>query len=148
MVGRGAAYADIDGDGDLDVVLTANGGPARLLRNDQATGHHWLRVRLEGARSNRDAIGAWVVLESGGRRQRRQVMPTRSYLSQVETAITFGLGAADGPATVEIRWPDGSRQVVTDLAVDRVHTIRQDAGRAGSSYADREDPEVSHEDSE
>jgi len=136
MVGRGAAYADFDGDGDLDVVLTANGGPARLLRNDQATGNHWLRVRLEGAQSNRDAIGAWVELESGGRRQRRQVMPTRSYLSQVETAITFGLGAADGPVTLEIRWPDGSCQTVIDLAVDRVHTIRQDAGGFGTSYAD------------
>ena len=63
-------------------------------------------------------------------------MPTRSYLSQVETAVTFGLGTADGPATLEIQWPDGSSQVVTDLAVDRVHTIRQDAGRAGTSYAD------------
>jgi hypothetical protein len=136
MVGRGAAYADIDGDGDLDVVLTANGGPARLLRNDQATGHHWLRVRLEGAQSNRDAVGAWVTLESGGRRQRRQVMPTRSYLSQVETAVTFGLGTADGPATVAIRWPDGSIQVATDLAVDRLHTIRQDGDSSGSGYAE------------
>ena len=142
MVGRGAAYADIDGDGDLDVVLTANGGPARVLRNDQATGNHWLRVQLEGAQSNRDAIGAWVELESGGRRQRRQVMPTRSYLSQVETAVTFGLGAADGPATLEIQWPDGSIQVVTDLEVDRVFTIRQDAGRAGTSYADATSQEV------
>jgi hypothetical protein len=115
-------------------VLTANGGLARLLRNDQATGHHWLRVRLEGARSNRDAVGAWVTLESGGRRQRRQVMPTRSYLSQVEAAVTFGLGTADGPAAVAIRWPDGSSQVVTNLAVDRLHTIRQDGDSSGSGY--------------
>ncbi len=136
MVGRGAAYADIDGDGDLDVVLTANGGPARLLRNDQATGNHWLRVELEGAQSNRDAIGAWVTLESDGRRQRRQVMPTRSYLSQVEPTLTFGLGAANGPAALEIQWPDGSIQVATGLAIDRVHTIRQGAGRGGTSYAD------------
>jgi hypothetical protein len=139
MVGRGAAYADIDADGDLDVVLTANGGPARLLRNDQDTGHHWLRVRLEGVRSNRDAIGAWIVLETAGRRQRRQVMPTRSYLSQVESTVTFGLGVADGPVTLEIRWPDGLRQTVTGLAPDRTHTIREDDDRAGSSYPDRTD---------
>ena len=136
MVGRGAAYADFDGDGDLDVVLTANGGAARLLRNDQKTGHHWLRVRLEGARSNRDAIGAWVALESSERLQRRQVMPTRSYLSQVEPTITFGLGPEDEPVNLEIRWPDGSTQTVTGLAVDRSHTIFQDNDGAGSRYPD------------
>jgi hypothetical protein len=136
MVGRGAAYADFDGDGDLDVVLTANGGPARLLRNDQEVGNHWLRLQLVGDPSNRDAIGAWVTTEASGRRQWRQVMPTRSYLSQVETTVTFGLGAAAGPVAVKIRWPDGSSQTVAGLAVDRVHTIRQDADYAESNSAD------------
>ena len=92
IVGRGAAYADIDGDGDLDALLTQTGGAPMLLRNDQTADHHWLRVKLVGKGQNRDAIGAWAILEAGGITQRRQVMPTRSYLSQVELPLTFGLG--------------------------------------------------------
>ena len=79
MVGRGASFADIDADGDLDLLLTAIGSPPRLLRNDQQLGHHWLRVKLVGTRSNRDAIGAWIELELPDRVLRQQVMPTRSY---------------------------------------------------------------------
>ena len=93
-MGRGCAFADIDGDGDLDVALTENGGPARLLRNDGGTGHHWLRLVLEGdgKRSNRSAIGARVTLEAGGVQQRQQVTGGRGYLSQSELPLTFGLG--------------------------------------------------------
>ncbi|HEY4039013.1 MAG TPA: VCBS repeat-containing protein, partial [Burkholderiaceae bacterium] len=76
IVGRGAIYADLDGNGDLDLVVTQIGGPALVLRNDQASGNHWLRVRLEGSgKVNRDAIGSWVELVSNGQIQRRQVMP-------------------------------------------------------------------------
>src|SRR5207344_1784101 len=78
LVGRGAAFADIDGDGDLDVLLTSTGGAPRLLRNDQTLGHHWLRLKLTGMKSNRDAIGAIVDVQCGGVLQRRQVMPARS----------------------------------------------------------------------
>jgi hypothetical protein len=119
IVGRGAAYADMDGDGDLDVVLTQAGGAPLLLRNDQALGHHWLRVRLVGARANRDAIGAWVEAEAGGLLQRRQVMPTRSYLSQVELPVTFGLGTADRVDALRVIWPDGTVQPVEVAGVDR-----------------------------
>ena len=118
LVGRGASYADIDGDGDLDVVITQNGGPPLLLRNDQATGHHWLRVKLTGTAANRDAIGAWVEVRAGETVQRRQVMPSRSYLSQVESALTFGLGKADKVDSVEVFWPDGSRQLLNGVNVD------------------------------
>src|SRR5262249_49035207 len=84
MVGRGCAYADINGDGYLDIVLTENGGPARLLRNEGGTGNNWIRLVLEGngEDSNRSAIGARVIVEAGGLVQRREVLSGRSYLSQ------------------------------------------------------------------
>jgi hypothetical protein len=125
IVGRGAAYADVDGDGDLDVALTQAGGPALLIRNDQALEHHWLRVRLVGRRSNRDAIGASIELRAGGATQRRRVMPTRSYLSQVELPVTFGLGAADHVEALRITWPDGSTQDATPAVLDRSIEIEQ-----------------------
>ncbi len=126
LVGRGAAYADVDGDGDLDVLLTQVAGPPLLLRNDQALGHHWLRVKLVGRSPNRDAIGAWVEVRTDGAVQRRQVMPTRSYLSQVELPLTFGLGEAAAVERLEITWADGSRQVVPIPEVDRLITLRQE----------------------
>lgn len=128
IVGRGAAYADIDADGDLDVLLTQVGGPPLLLRNDQAQDHHWLRCTLRGTRSNRDAIGATIELTAGGATQRRRVMPTRSYLSQVERAVTFGLGEADRVESLRVTWPDGSVQEVAPEGVDRRIVIRQAAG--------------------
>jgi hypothetical protein len=126
LVGRGASYADIDNDGDSDVLITQNGGPPLLLRNDQALGHHWLRVKLIGAAVNRDAIGAWVEARTGDTVQRRQVMPSRSYLSQVESVLTFGLGAADTVDTLEVFWPDGSRQSLEQLRADSLLVITQE----------------------
>jgi enediyne biosynthesis protein E4 len=127
LVGRGATFADIDGDGDLDVLITSCGGQPRLLRNDQTSGHHWLRVDLvgNGTTSNRDAIGAWVELHQGDEVQRRQVMPTRSYLSQVEKVVTFGLGTNDRVDRLVIRWPDGTRQELTEISVDQQMVVRQ-----------------------
>jgi hypothetical protein len=129
LVGRGAAYADVDGDGDLDVVLTENGGPARLLRNDQALGHHWLRVRLVGAGGNRDAIGAQIDLTAGGKTQHRQVTPARSYLSQVELPVTFGLGARTAVERLRVAWPDGHAEEIPVPGVDRLLTVRQAGAR-------------------
>jgi hypothetical protein len=128
IVGRGAAYADIDADGDLDVALTDNGGSPLLIRNDQALGHHWLRVRLVGRAGNREAIGALLVLEAGGVVQRRQVMPTRSYLSQVELPVTFGLGASEHVDSLRVHWPGGAVQDVPVEAVDTVLTVEQQGG--------------------
>ncbi len=125
LVGRGASYADIDGDGDLDVLITQNGGAPLLLRNDQALGHHWLRVKLTGTKVNRDAIGAWVELRGGGSVQRHQVMPTRSYLSQVEPVLTFGLGSAEYVDSLEVFWPDGSRQLLDHVRADSLIEIKQ-----------------------
>ncbi len=129
IVGRGCAYADIDGNGTLDVVLTENGGPARLLRNEGGTGNHWIRLTLEGdgKRTNTSAIGARVKLTAGGVVQHRQVASARGYLSQSELTLTFGLGKASAVEEVEILWPgrDGGRQVVRGLRVDREHHIKQ-----------------------
>ena len=110
---------DIDADGDLDIVVTQNGRRALLFRNDQQLEHHWLRVTLEGTQSNRDAIGSIVELTAGGTTQRRSVMPTRSYLSQVELPVTFGLGDADSIDALRITWPDGQLQ---EVSVDRIDT--------------------------
>ncbi len=125
MVGRGASYADIDDDGDLDVLVTATGGAPRLLRNDQSLGHHYLRMRLVGTRCNRDALGASVTVRSGQGTQRRQVMPTRSYLSQTELAVTFGLGDQSSVDGVSIRWPDGTLQELGSVPVDQLHVVQQ-----------------------
>jgi hypothetical protein len=119
LVGRGAAYADIDADGDLDVLVTATGQPPRLLRNDQQLGRHWLRLKFTGTKSNRDAIGAWVNVELKDRVLRRQVMPSRSYLSQVELPVTIGLGDSDAVEKVSVTWPGGKVQDVDVGQIDR-----------------------------
>lgn len=113
IVGRGLAFADIDGDGDLDVIMTQTGGAPLLLRNDQALHHHWIRLKLVGTKSNRDAIGAWIKVRVGGQTLSRQVMPTRGYLSQSELPVTIGLGTAAKPEAVEITWPGGSTQKIS-----------------------------------
>ncbi len=125
MVGRGATYADIDSDGDLDILLTCNGGPPRLLRNDQQLGHHWLCFLLTGTACNRDAVGAWIDVTVGPRVLSRRVSTTRSYLSQSERPVTFGLGDAQHIDRVIIRWPDGTNQPVDCPEVDRSYEVTQ-----------------------
>lgn len=127
LVGRGAAYADIDGDGDQDVLITTVGGRPRLLRNDQQLAHHWIRFRLQGTQCNRDAIGARITVQAGEQALTRYVMPTRSYLSQVELPVTFGLGTRTKVDRVTIVWPDGSRQQLGELPAGTTHTVAQPA---------------------
>jgi hypothetical protein len=123
LVGRGAAYADIDGDGDLDILVTAAGQSPRLLRNDQNLGRHWLRCTLVGTHSNRDAIGARIELELEDGILCRQVMPSRSYLSQVELPVTFGLGGNTAVRRMTVFWPRGAKQDVEVEGVDRTIEI-------------------------
>jgi enediyne biosynthesis protein E4 len=125
IVGRGSAFADIDGDGDLDVVFTQTGGAPLLLRNDQQLGHHWLRLKLVGRPGNRDAIGAWIRARVAGRDLWRQVMPTRSYLSQSELPVTIGLGPVTRLDELEVLWPGGQKQPVTDARIDALTVVKQ-----------------------
>jgi hypothetical protein len=129
LVGRGCAFADIDGSGYPSVVLTANGGAARLLHNDGGTGNNWIRLVLEGdgVHSNKSAIGARVTLKAGDLVQVRQVASGRGYLSQSELPITFGLGKAKGIDSITIDWPgkNAGRQVLHNLAVNQVHHVKQ-----------------------
>lgn len=128
-VGRGAAYGDIDNDGDLDLLLTSNNGPARLLRNDGGNASRWLRVRLVGTRSNRSAIGATITLRSSaGPPQIRTVKTGSSYLSQSELPVTFGLGRDGTAVDLKVQWPDGAAEVVTVPGVNRMLTIQQGKG--------------------
>ena len=112
IVGRGCAQADLDGDGDDDLLFTQAGGAPLLLRNDRPAGGRWVRLKLVGTRSNRDALGATVQLKAGGKTQWRTVTANRGYLSSSALPITFGLGEATAVESIEIVWPGGQRQSV------------------------------------
>ncbi|HKD04177.1 MAG TPA: CRTAC1 family protein [Terriglobales bacterium] len=120
-VGRGLAYGDFDRDGDLDLLITTNNGPAYLYRNDQLTANRSLRVRLVGTKSNRDGIGAMVHAFSGGRTQSRMVKGGSSYLSQSELPVTFGMGRRDRLERLVVEWPSGRTEEFKDLAAGRAY---------------------------
>ncbi|HEY9286228.1 MAG TPA: CRTAC1 family protein, partial [Pyrinomonadaceae bacterium] len=125
LAARGAAFGDIDNDGDTDVVLAQTDGPALLLRNG-GTKNHWLGLALTGARSNRSALGARVVVtDSDGRRQTFDVTTAGSYLSSHDPRVLVGLGAAAAVKSIEIRWPSGRRQTIPNPQVDRYLTVKE-----------------------
>ncbi len=122
-VGRGLAAGDFDRDGDVDLLMTTNNGPAVLFRNDQRAGHHSLRLTLSGTTSNRDAIGARVRVTAGGVTETRLVKSGSSYLSQSELPLTFGLGPRDQVDRVVVDWPSGRTDEFPRVATGRAYRI-------------------------
>jgi enediyne biosynthesis protein E4 len=131
VVGRGAAYADFDNDGDLDLLLTSNDGPARLLRNENGNQNDMLRVKVVGTRSNRDGIGTKITLTSTrGARQFAMVKSGSSYLSQSELPVTFGLGKPDDERIVslELVWPSGKKESIANIKSNQFLTVQEGKG--------------------
>ncbi len=120
-VGRGVACADFDRDGDVDLLITTNNGPAYLYRNNQSAGNHSIRFKLTGTKSNRDAIGAELRIEAGGMTQSRMVKSGSSYLSQSELPVTFGLGTRDQIDRVTILWPSGRSEEYKNLGSGKTY---------------------------
>ena len=127
-VGRGLAVADFDRDGDLDLLVTTNNGPAYLYRNDQSAGHRAIRFHLRGTKSNRDAIGATVRLYNGSEMQVRTVEGGSSYLSQSELPVTFGLGGRDRVEKVVVDWPGGGTQEFKNLTSGKAYQLSESKG--------------------
>ena len=127
-VGRGLAYGDFDGDGDVDILMTTNNGPAVLLRNDRDAGNRSLRFRLIGTKSNRDAIGAAVRIFHGGTSQTRTVKSGSSYLSQSELPVTFGVGPRDRVDRVVITWPSGRVEEFANVAAGKSYDCVEGKG--------------------
>lgn len=126
IVARGAAYADFDHDGDLDVLITTNHGPAYLFRNDGGNRNNWLAVRTAGTRSNRDGIGARIrITTPSGRQSWNWVKSGSSYCSQSDLAVTFGLGAEKTVASVEIEWPSGAKQKLTNVPANQILRVEE-----------------------
>ena len=125
MVARGAAYGDFDRDGDLDVLFTTNNGPAYLYRNDGGNRNHWLQLKLAGTKSNRSAIGAVARLTSAGGTQWQMVHSGSSYCSASDLALTFGLGKDASATAIEIEWPSGTRQKLSNVAADKRLVIQE-----------------------
>ncbi|MEC9093143.1 MAG: CRTAC1 family protein [Planctomycetota bacterium] len=125
MVGRGLTYADIDSDGDLDVVITAVNAKPRILRNDQQTGHHWIEIKLIGKDHNRDALGAKIEIQTPTKKYERLVTATRSYLSQTQIPVLFGLGNENQIEQIVVTWPDDSKQVLKNPKINQRVNIQK-----------------------
>jgi enediyne biosynthesis protein E4 len=130
QVARGAAYGDFDRDGDLDLLITNNDGPARLLRNDGGNRNHWLTIRTQGVKANRDGIGAVVRVETADGVSVQTVHSGSSYCSQSDLAVTFGLGKNTAAKSIQIDWPSGTKDRIANVAGDRFVTVQEGTGAA------------------
>jgi len=129
-ISRGAAFGDIDNDGDVDIVFTNNGGPIRLLINQVGSRNHWLEIRLDQRPRNRFGVGAWIGVERAGEPTLyRRVRTDGSYLSASDMRVHFGLGSSTRIDAITVQWPDGTRERWTDVTADKVVTLRQGTGK-------------------
>ena len=133
-VGRGLAVGDFDRDGDQDVLMTTNNGPAYLFRNDQTSGNRSIRFKLVGTKSNRDAIGARVKLFAGGIMQTRFVRSGSSYLSQSELPVTFGLGKQDAVERIVVDWPSGRSEEFKNLQSGKAYEVTEAKGIRAEAF--------------
>jgi hypothetical protein len=129
--GRGAAFADFDNDGNVDIVVGNNDDPPLLLHNSGAAGNHFVNFKLIGKKSNRDALGARLRLHAGGISQIREIAAGGSYLSQSDLRANFGLGRATRADTLEIQWPSGLRQTFRDIAADAFYVVEEGRDQLG-----------------
>jgi hypothetical protein len=125
LVSRGAAFGDLDGDGDVDVVILNSRTEATLLRNDTPSRNHWLQVRLRGTRTNRDGIGAHVRVTAGGRTQLDEVHSGIGYQSHYGMRLHFGLGTHETVDRVEVRWVGGGTDVLRNVPADQILTVTE-----------------------
>jgi hypothetical protein len=133
IVARGSAYGDYDNDGDPDILVTTNGGPAYLLRNEGGNQHRFVKFKTIGAKSNRDGIGAKITIYPvGNPKQWQMVRSGSSYCSQSELPVTFGLGRAEKIERVDIEWPSGKVDKLTNVAINQLHIIKEGGGIAES----------------
>jgi hypothetical protein len=130
-VARSAAYGDIDNDGFPDILLTTNSGPAYLFRNEGGVNHS-LRIKLVGTKSNRDGIGAVVRVISGGDKQWKMLRSGSSYLSQSELTLTFGLAAQTKADAVEIQWPSGQIDKLSNVNAEQTVRVEEGKGIVGN----------------
>jgi len=124
-VGRGAACGDYDNDGDPDILVANNNGPARLFRNDGGNRNTWLTIRLVGRKSNHDGLGAEVRVRAGGRILRDQARSGSSYLSASDPRLHFGLGQSRQADEVEVQWPSGAVDRLSHVAANQILTIEE-----------------------
>ena len=136
---RGAAFDDLDDDGDVDVVVLNSRSPSTILRNESPSQGHWIRIRLCGTQTNRDGVGARVTVTAGDLVQVSEVHSGRGYQSHWGSVLHFGLGDRDRVDVVRIDWIGGSSQTVDSLTADQTLTIVE--GREGVVVSRRTDPE-------
>jgi hypothetical protein len=128
IAGRGLATADYDNDGDIDIVTNNRGDYPSLLRNDGGNANHWLEVLLIGTRSNRDGVGASLKLTAGGSVHVEQAKGGMSYMSSNDPRIQFGLGRRTKIDSLEITWPSGQVDRLTNIPVDQIIAVKEGAG--------------------
>jgi hypothetical protein len=124
---RGCAFGDFDNDGDVDIAIINHNEPPSLLRNDVTGGHHWIKIRLNGVKSNRSSIGARVTVRYGDKVQAQEVLSQSSYLSVNDSRLHFGLGPVTA-VDIEIRWPAGMVEKLNHVAADQLIYVTEGSG--------------------